>query len=154
MASKESAGSSQPAKVKTVKEERQVQREVKQKLSRLDPLARAEVVNDVVSRQFTGFIDFLREQSVVGLAIGLVFGTQVKQLVDAVVNNFINPLVGLILPGNSDLAKKTFTLHLDGKTAVFGWGSFISTFISFLAVTAIVYAIFRTLKLDRLAKKK
>jgi large conductance mechanosensitive channel len=101
-----------------------------------------------------GFADFLREQSVVGLAIGLVIGTQVKSLADSLIASFINPLVGLVLPGKGALDQKTFIMHLDNKSAVFTWGSFAATLLSFLTTAAVVYFVFKTLKLDRLTKKK
>jgi len=129
-------------------------REVRTKLKHMGPLAATEVVNEVVSKQVTGFVDFIREQSVVGLAVGLVLGTQVKQLVDSIVNNFFNPFIGLFLPGKGTLAEKSLTLHLADKSATFGWGSFVTTMISFIAVAAIVYFIFKALKLDKLTKKK
>lgn len=102
----------------------------------------------------TGFVDFLREQSVVGLAIGLVIGAQVKSLADSLIANFINPLVGLLLPGTGALDKKHFALSLNHKTAVFNWGTFMVTFLSFLTTAAVVYFVFKSLKLDRLTKKK
>ena len=101
-----------------------------------------------------GFTDFLREQGVVGLAIGLVLGTQAKSLVDSLVVNFINPLTGLFLPGSGALETKTFVLNLFGKKATFGWGAFISGLLSFVLVAAVIYYVFKGLKLDRLDKKK
>ncbi len=101
-----------------------------------------------------GFADFLREQSVVGLAIGLVIGAQVKSLADSLIASFINPLVGLVLPGKGALDQKTFIMHLDQKTAVFTWGSFVATLLSFMTTAAVVYFVFKSLKLDRLTKKK
>jgi large conductance mechanosensitive channel len=102
----------------------------------------------------TGFIDFLREQSVVGLAIGLVIGTQTKALADQLIASFINPLIGLVLPGQGTLNQKTFTLHLHGKSALFAWGSFMATLLSFITTAIVVYVVFKSLKLDRLTKKK
>lgn len=108
----------------------------------------------MMNKQVNGFMDFLREQSVVGLAIGLVLGTQVKQLVDSIVLNFFNPFIGLFLPGKGALDVKTFTLHFDGKMATFGYGAFVMTLLNFILVAAIVYFVFKGLKLDRLTKKK
>ena len=107
-----------------------------------------------VTRQFTGFIDFLREQSVVGLAIGLVLGTQAKALVDQLMLSFINPLTGLLLPGEGTLKQKTFTLHFSGKSAAFGWGAFVNSLVTFVIVAAVVYYVFKGLGLDKLDKKK
>ncbi len=102
----------------------------------------------------SGFMTFVREQGVVGLAVGLVLGTQVKTLVDQIVASFLNPLLGLILPGGGTLAQKTFSLTLFGKTADFGYGAFIAVLISFLAVAAVVYFIVKGLRLDKIDKKK
>lgn len=103
-----------------------------------------------------GFLIFMREQGVVGLAIGLVIGTQVKVLVDQLIASFVNPILGLVLPGQGDLSQKKFTLTISelDKTAVFSWGQFVYVLISFLAVVAIIYYIIRGLKLDRVDKKK
>lgn len=101
-----------------------------------------------------GFMGFIREQGVVGLAVGLVLGTQVKTLVDQIVTSFINPLLGLILPGGGNLAQKTFSLTISGKTADFGYGAFLAVFISFVTVAGVVYFAVKGLKLDKLDKKK
>jgi large conductance mechanosensitive channel len=101
-----------------------------------------------------GFVDFVREQGVVGVAIGLVIGTQIKTLVDQFIASFVNPLLGLMLPGKGDLATKTFSLTLNGKTNIFSWGAFVAQLLSFLATAAIVYFAVKALKLDRLDKKK
>ncbi|HEU4914778.1 MAG TPA: MscL family protein [Candidatus Saccharimonadales bacterium] len=106
----------------------------------------------IVTKQVRGFVDFLREQSVVGLAIGLVLGTQAKVLVDQLVLSFMNPLIGLLLPGEGTLKQKTFELTLNGKTAQFGWGAFVNSFISFIIVAAVVYYVFKGLRLDKLDK--
>lgn len=101
-----------------------------------------------------GFVDFLREQSVVGLAIGLIIGTQTKALADQLIASFINPLIGLLLPGKGALDQKVFVMHLEGKTATFTYGSFLAVLLSFITTAAVVYFVFKFLKLDRLTKKK
>jgi large conductance mechanosensitive channel len=105
-------------------------------------------------KKIHGFVEFLREQSVVGLAIGLVLGTQAKVLIDQLIASFINPLVGLLLPGQGTLKDKVFEVHLNGKVAAFGWGAFVISLLTFLIVAAVVYFVFKGLKLDRLDKKK
>jgi len=107
-----------------------------------------------VHKKLHGFVEFLREQSVVGLAIGLVLGTQAKVLVDQLIASFINPLVGILLPGQGTLKEKVFTVHVNGKVAVFGWGAFVISVLTFVVVAAVVYFVFKGLKLDRLDKKK
>jgi large conductance mechanosensitive channel len=97
-----------------------------------------------------GFVDFVREQGVVGLAVGLVLGTQIKTLVDQLVISFVNPLVGLLLPGGGSLQEKAFGIN----DQTFKWGAFVSQLISFLIVAAIIYFVVKGLKLDKLDKKK
>lgn len=120
--------------------------------NQLDRLKKLDKVG--VSSKVQGFIDFLREQSVVGLAIGLVLGTQAKALVDQLIASFINPLVGLLLPGGGTLKDKSFTLDWGGKTGTFGWGAFVLAILTFIIVAAVVYFAFKGLKLDKLDKKK
>lgn len=102
----------------------------------------------------SGFLTFVREQGVVGLAIGLVIGTQVKMVVDQLVSSFINPLIGLVLPGQGNLSQKKFTLTVGEKVAIFEWGQFVYVLISFLAVAAVIYYIIHWLKLDKIDMKK
>ena len=105
-------------------------------------------------RVVSGFADFLREQSVVGLAIGLVLGTQIKALADQMIASFINPLIGLLLPGTGALDKKVFILHIGERSAPFAWGSFVAVLLSFITTSAVIYFVFKSLKLDKLSKKK
>lgn len=107
-----------------------------------------------VRKHLSGFMSFVREQGVVGLAVGLVLGTQVKTLVDQLVASFLNPLLGLLLPGQGSLAEKTFSLSIRGKTEDFSYGMFITVLISFLTVAAVIYFIVKGLKLDKLDKPK
>ena len=123
------------------------------------PVAQAEVVNEViakqVSKQLNGFTDFLREQSVIGIGIGLVLGTQLKSVVDSITNGFVLPLTQLVLPNQKSLADQTFMVHVTHHRAIaIQWGSIVYAVFNFLVVAFIVYMVFKLLKLDRLAKKK
>jgi len=124
------------------------------KVDRTTVAAKAAARKVAQPKVFGGFIDFLREQSVVGLAIGLIIGAQVKSLADQLIASFINPLVGLVLPGTGALDQKTFVLHLNHKSAVFAWGSFMVVLLSFITTAGVVYFVFKFLKLDKLTKKK
>lgn len=109
-----------------------------------------------VGKQFGGFMTFVREQGVVGLAVGLAIGTAATVFVKSIVDNLINPLVGAILPGGSDLASKYYCLEKVGTECAnkLGWGVVVSSLISFLAVAAVIYFVVKGLKLDKLDKKK
>ena len=93
-----------------------------------------------------GFLMFIREQGVVGLAIGFILGGAVSGLVKALVDDIINPLIAYAFHGIKTLS----AWHL-GTVAL---GDFISVFINFVVVAAVVYFIFKGLRLDRLDKPK
>lgn len=116
--------------------------------------ARKRAANGVAGKHLGGFREFIQEQGVVGLAIGLVLGIQVKAVVDQIVASFINPVLGIVLPGTGSLAEKSFALTIGDKVGDFKYGAFISVLISFLTVAALVYYGVKALRLDKLEKKK
>ena len=58
--------------------------------------------------QFTGFIDFIRTQGVVGFAVAFILGGAVSVLVTSLVNNLVNPILGVALGSAKDLAANIF----------------------------------------------
>lgn len=104
-------------------------------------------------QQFGGFIGFIRNQGVVGLAIGFIIGTQARVLVDQLNASFINPLLGLFIGSGDKLTAEQFSLTVGDNTAVFAWGQFAFVLINFIITAAIVYFVFKWLHLDKLDKK-
>lgn len=106
-----------------------------------------------------GFVNFVREQGVVGLAVGLILGVAAKSVIDSLVNNIFNPIIGLLY-GGGDFSTKYICLKQEMQsgamtcTSKLGYGSFINTLISFMIVAAVVYFVVKTLRLDKLDKKK
>ena len=45
------------------------------------------------------FMKFLKEYGVIGLAIGVIIGGKAGELVKAIVDGLLMPVVGLVLPG-------------------------------------------------------
>ena len=43
------------------------------------------------------FMDFIREQGVVGLAVGFILGGAVSKVVSSLVEDIINPILGILL---------------------------------------------------------
>lgn len=115
-------------------------------------IAKAEATQ-LVNKQVGGFTDFLREQSVVGIGIGLVFGIQIKAVVDTIMASFVNPVTQLVLPGGEALAKQTATWSVGDKSVQIGWGSIAYSLLTFVIVAFIIYAAYKMLKLDRFKKK-
>ena len=98
---------------------------------------------------FRNFLDFIRERGVVGLAVGFMLGGAISKVVTALVNDVINPLVGLLLPGSDDLASKKVTL----SSATVLWGDFVKVLIDFLVITLVVYIGVRLLRIGQADKK-
>jgi len=94
-----------------------------------------------------GFINFIREQGVMGLAIGFLLGGAVSKTVASLVENIINPLVGLLL-GRVNLNDKMITI---GDTAI-KYGAFISTVVDFIIVAAVIYFGFKMLGIEKIKK--
>lgn len=100
-----------------------------------------------------GFMEFVRKQGVVGLAIGLAIGTQASDLVKNIVASIITPCVDLLV-GKEGLRGLTWTVHVHDRTSTFLFGSLIDSLIKFLAVAVVIYFVVMGLKLDKWDKKK
>ncbi|HAI62910.1 MAG: Large-conductance mechanosensitive channel-like protein [candidate division WWE3 bacterium GW2011_GWF2_41_45] len=97
-----------------------------------------------------GFLDFIREQGVVGLAVGFILGGAVSKLVASLVGDIISPLLASGLKNIENLQGA----YLQVGTAKIMWGSFVNVFIDFVVIALVVYFGVKLLKLDRLDKKK
>ena len=102
----------------------------------------------------SGFMDFIRTQGVVGLAVGLAIGTAAGDTVSKMVEGFINPIVQFIVGSQDSLNAAVWHVELFGRSADFAWGAFVSSAISLLATALVIYWIVNVMKLDRLDKKK
>ena len=97
-----------------------------------------------------GLMAFLKEYSVIGLAIGLIIGQASKDLVDKIVAGLFMPLIQLIV-SKEDFANMTFSI----KGVVFDFGSVLSSLLTFLIVMALLYFIIKKIiKNDALLEKK
>jgi large-conductance mechanosensitive channel len=108
---------------------------------------------ELVKEKVGGFVGFLREKAVVGLAVGFVVATQVQGVVKKLIEGFIDPAFKLFFGGDS-LSSRTFTLHFHNRHADFGWGGAVYALLDFLFVIAAIYAIIKLFKLDKLDKPK
>lgn len=107
------------------------------------------------SKHVNGFLEFIRTQGVIGLAVGLVLGGAVSVVVKSLIDNIVMPPLGFIL-GSAD-GLKGLIVQLgttsDGKAAVLQYGTFLNDVINFLVIALTVYLVVHALKLDRLDKK-
>ncbi len=97
-----------------------------------------------------GFVQFIREQGVVGLAVGFILGGAVSKLVAALVEDIINPVIALGLNNVENLNDA----YLQVGAAKIMWGSFVNVLIDFIIIALVVYFGVKMLKLDQLDKQK
>ncbi len=96
-----------------------------------------------------GFIEFIRGQGVIGLAVGFILGGSISKVVTALVTDIINPIIGIALGKAGGLR----AAYLQVGPVRLMWGSFLSTTIDFLVIAFVVYFGVKLLKLDQVDKK-
>lgn len=94
------------------------------------------------------FIGFLQEYGVIGLAIAVVIGNATKDLVNAVVDDVVMPIVEVVLPG-SDWQ----TVKLVVGPVAFRIGHLIGAILDFTIIALLVFAFFKmVLKKEQVEK--
>jgi large conductance mechanosensitive channel len=88
------------------------------------------------------FKDFLSKYKVLGLAVAFILGVYLGLLVLALVKDFVIPLLGLAIPGMSDLGTYSVTF----LSQVFGIGDFLVALITFIIVAFIVFIVVKVAK--------
>jgi large conductance mechanosensitive channel len=111
----------------------------------------AQKAQNQAQKHASGFLEFIREQGVVTLAVGFILAAAVTKTVNSLVVDIINPLLGLVL-GKTNIG--TATWQVAGVTLA--WGNFVSALIDFMVIALVVYVGFKVLRLDRvdIDKKK
>ena len=101
----------------------------------------------------TGFIaefkKFIARGNVMDMAVGVIIGGAFKAIADSLVNDIINPILGIFAGGNSDLANLAIHLPGGGDMMV---GNFINAVLNFLIMAFVVFCIIKTL--NKLHRKK
>ena len=117
--------------------------------------SRVAAVKSRGSKHANGFIEFVREQGVVGLAIGFVIGAAAATLVKSLIDNVVMPPIGILLGSADGLKGLQVSLGThDGKEAILHYGVFLNDLVNFLILALAIYIVVRILRLDRLDKKK
>jgi large conductance mechanosensitive channel len=97
-----------------------------------------------------GFLNFIREQGVVGLAVGFILGGAVSKVVSALVTDIINPLLGLLMGSVGGFKEASIKL---GSVKIL-YGDLISVAIDFIIIALVVYFGVKIIGIDKLDKKK
>jgi len=88
------------------------------------------------------FLEFVKSYKVLGLAIAFIIAVYLGALVLALVKDFIIPLLGLAIPGMSDLATYVVTVTKQS----FGVGDFLVALITFIVVALVAFLIVKIAK--------
>ena len=91
------------------------------------------------------FLKFLKEYGVIGLAIGVIIGSKAGELVKAVVDGLLMPIIGMVLP-SGDWQKLV--------VGPFQIGIVLAALVNFIVVAFLVFMFAKkVLKEDTVAKK-
>lgn len=113
------------------------------------------------------FKAFIAKGNVVDLAVGIIIGAAFTAIVNSLVADLINPIIGLVT-GGVDFSNLFFDLSMtepaytsltaakDAGAPVFAYGSFITAVINFLIIAWVVFLLVKAVnKLkDATAKKE
>jgi len=88
------------------------------------------------------FMDFLSKYKVMGLAVAFIIGLYLGALVQALVSDFIMPIIGLAAPGSGNLATEEFQVG----SQQFTYGHFLAALITFVIVALVIFILVKITK--------
>jgi large conductance mechanosensitive channel len=100
------------------------------------------------------FFDFLKTFGVIGLALAFVVGQAASGLVTSLVNDIINPLIGLFLPSGNLDEMSVKVINISGELTVFRYGHLVSSIIDFLIIALVVFIAYKQLSRFKLVDEK
>ncbi|GHP13028.1 large-conductance mechanosensitive channel [Lentilactobacillus fungorum] len=84
------------------------------------------------------FKNFIARGNVMDLAVGVIIGAAFTAIVKSLVDNLINPFIGIFL-GQIDFSKLVFKVG----NATFKYGAFINSIINFLIIAFVVFLLIK-----------
>lgn len=100
------------------------------------------------------FFDFLKTFGIIGLALAFVVGQAASGLVTSLVNDIINPLIGLFLPSGNLDAMSAKVINISGELTEFKYGHLVSSIIDFLIIALVVFIAYKQLLRFKLVDEK
>ncbi|MCR5047965.1 MAG: large conductance mechanosensitive channel protein MscL [Saccharofermentans sp.] len=90
------------------------------------------------------FKEFALKGNVMDMAVGVIIGAAFGNIVTALTENFINPLIAVIFGGNSEDG-----LQIGGQFVVrgvaFNYGAFLSAVVNFLIIALVLFLILKAI---------
>ena len=106
-----------------------------------------------LSQKTTGFLaefrKFIARGNVMDLAVGVIIGGAFKGITDSLVNDILNPILGIFAGDNAALA--ALSIQLPGGGALM-LGSFLNAILNFLIMAFAVFCLVKAV--NRLHRKK
>ena len=105
------------------------------------------------------FATFITKTNAIALAIGVILGGAATKLVTSIVENILNPLLGVVLGGvnlNDALIVPLGKAMVDGKEVANGLkiGALLSSAIDFVAIMLVMFIIIKALPKSLTEEKK
>ena len=121
-------------------------------------MAKRVVDKEELAKKGKGFIsefkDFVLKGNVMDMAVGVIIGTAFAGIVNALTEDFINPVIGLL--GGADVAGEVVIKTLsDGTKVSLNYGHFITQIINFLIMAFVLFLLLKMFnKIVEAGKKK
>ncbi|MEE0955414.1 MAG: large conductance mechanosensitive channel protein MscL [Eubacterium sp.] len=100
---------------------------------------------------FDEFKKFISRGNVMDMAVGIIIGGAFTAIVNSLVDDILNPIIGLAGGANLD----TLSISLGGAVTL-NYGKFLSAIINFLLIALVLFCIIKVINgaKDKLEKKK
>jgi large conductance mechanosensitive channel len=115
------------------------------------PPSSSEAVRKTLVQEF---FDFLKVFGIIGLAIAFVIGQAASRLVTALVDDIVDPFIGLFLPAGNLKSLSVSITNISGTTSQFKYGDLISTAIDFIIIAFIVFLAYKQLSKYKIVEDK
>jgi len=95
------------------------------------------------------FKDFIAKGNVMDLAVGIIIGAAFTAIVGSLVDDLINPLIGIFM-GGVDFGGLTLSVG----EATFTYGNFIMAIINFLIIAFVVFMLVKAVNSTKKAEEE
>ncbi len=108
------------------------------------------------SKFWSEFRTFIARGNVMDMAVGVIIGAAFKAIIDSLVADILNPLLGLFSGGSTDLSGIAIALPGGGSLMI---GNFLNSILNFLIMALVIFLLVRTInkayeKIEQLTKTK
>ena len=97
------------------------------------------------------FKQFIARGNVMDMAVGVIVGGAFKAIADSLVNDIINPILGIFAGGNESLS--ALAIHLPGGGDLL-IGSFLNAVLNFLIMAFVVFCLVKSINKFHRKKEK